>query len=72
MISPDLLTLLGESKDYGRQLQNLILIRFDLIWRFDWSKLTIKDPQRSRYVELMAELGEASGEVKRKLFGGAG
>ena len=29
--------------------------------------MTIKDPQRSCCVELMAELGEASGEVKRKL-----
>ena len=29
--------------------------------------MTIKDPQWSRYVELMAELGEASGKVKRKL-----
>ena len=29
--------------------------------------MTIKDPQQSRCVELMAELGEASDEVKRKL-----
>jgi len=34
--------------------------------------VTIKDPQWSRGIELMAELGEASGEVKRKLFSGAG
>ena len=44
----------------------------DLIWRFDWSKMTIKDLQRSYHVELTAELGEASGEVRRKLFSGAG
>ena len=29
--------------------------------------MTIEDPQWSRCVELMAELGEASDEVKRKL-----
>ena len=29
--------------------------------------MTVKDPQRSRCVELMAELGEASGEVKGEL-----
>jgi len=57
---------LGESKDYGKQLPNLISSRFDLIWRFDWSKVTIEDPQRSHCVELMAELGEASREARRK------
>jgi len=31
-------------------------------------KLTIIDPQRSYRVELIAELEEASGEVRRKLF----
>ena len=34
--------------------------------------MTIKDPQRSCHVELTVELGEASGEVRRKLFSGAG
>jgi len=34
--------------------------------------VTIRDPQRSYRVELTAELGEASGEVRRKLFSGAG
>jgi len=29
--------------------------------------MTIKDSQRSHCVELIAELGEASGEVRRKL-----
>ena len=29
--------------------------------------MTIKDSQRSRCVELIAELGEASGEARRKL-----
>ena len=29
--------------------------------------MTIKDPQRSHYVELMEELGEASGKVRREL-----
>ena len=29
--------------------------------------MTIKDSQRSRCVELIAELGEASGEAKREL-----
>ena len=44
----------------------MILNRFDLIWRFNWSKVTIKDPQRGYFVELVAELGEASGEVKKE------
>jgi len=65
-ISPDLLSWLGESRDYGKQLPNLISSRFD------WSKVTIKDPQQSRCVELMAELGEASGDARRKLFSRAG
>ena len=30
--------------------------------------MTIKDPQRSRCVELIAELGEASGKVKGELL----
>jgi len=34
--------------------------------------VTIRDPQWSRCVELMAELGEASGEARRELFSGAG
>ena len=29
--------------------------------------MTIKDSQRSHYVELIAELGEASAEARRKL-----
>ena len=29
--------------------------------------MTIKEPQRSHCVELIAELGEASGEARRKL-----
>jgi len=35
-------------------------------------RLTITDPQRSCRVELTAELEGASGEVRRKLFSGAG
>jgi len=34
--------------------------------------MTIKDPQRSCRIELSVELEEASGEVRRKLFSGAG
>ena len=74
------LLVLGESSDYGKQLPNLIsdliLIRFDhedliLIGQ----RLTIKDPQLSCRIELTAELegaSGASGEVRRKLFSGAG
>ena len=45
------LLVLGESRDYGKQLPNLIsdwisldliLNRFDLIWRFNWLKVTMK------------------------------
>ena len=75
------LLVLGESSDYGKQLPNLIsdlfLIRFDLedlisSENLIGQRLTIKDPQRSCRMELTAELEEASGEVRRKLFSGAG
>ena len=73
------LLILGESRDYGKQLPNLIsdLISIgfdldleDLISSGDLigQRLTIKDPQRSCRVELTAELEGASGEVRRKLF----
>ena len=71
----------GESRDYGKQLSNLIsdliLIRFDLedlISPGDLicQRLTITDPQRSCRVELTTELEGASGEVRRKLFSEAG
>ena len=50
-----LLLILGESRDYGNQLPNLIsdliligfelnLNRFDLIWRFNWSKVDHDGP----------------------------
>ena len=50
-----LLLVLGESRDYGNQLPNLISdliligfdldpIRFDLIWRFNWSKVDHSRP----------------------------
>ena len=74
------LLVLRESRDCGNQLPNLIsdliligfdLIRSDLIWRFDWSKLTIADQQRSCRIELTAELEGACGEVRRQLFSGA-
>ena len=64
-----LLLVLRESRDHGKQLPNLIsdliliLNRFDLIWRFNWSKVDHDRPA--------AELEEASGEVGRKLFSGA-
>ena len=46
-----LLLILEESRDYGNQLPNLILIgfdldpiRFDLIWIFNWSKVDHSRP----------------------------
>jgi len=62
---------LGESKDHGRQLPNLISINMissgDLISSRDLIiKMTIKESQRSRCVEIIAELGEVSGEARRK------
>ena len=50
-----LLLILGESRDYGNQLSNLMSdliligfdldpIRFDLIWRFNWSKVDHSRP----------------------------
>ena len=77
------LLVLGESRDYDKQLPNLIsdlisvgfgLDLEDLISSGDLisQRLTITDPQRSCRVELTAELEGASGEVRRKLFSGAG
>ena len=49
----------------------MILIRFDLIWRFNWSKVDHNGPAAELPVELTAELEGAYGEVRRKLFSGA-